>query len=423
MLLKRPIVVGTLVGGPAFVAALYFFIKAIGLAWTGAGDNAFPFMLSAGLFVLYGSTVTVAVTGVQARGARLSEELDSTRKAFEDETLRRRTLAGEVELLSAMRDVSRIVNDEASLEDMLSAVARVLDELLHAEEIIIFNRPEQAGDSEPIAVLYKSADEIRFRGKVHANLDRLMASQCMVTRSLLRRSEGEALTSCAPLIADGEVIGALQMTTTIPGGREERTRAADKLEQALMDIGKHVALALKTISLARTATRDKLTGLTNRGGFQRDIEVFFSRCLQSRQKIALIMADIDHFKSVNDTHGHQAGDVVLTGVAAMVIKNMRKYDTAYRYGGEEIAIITSRSGIEGARVLAERLRRDVERASFTVAEKGKPLKATISLGVAEFRQGMETPQDLIAEADKALYAAKTAGRNRVQFAGDAPESS
>ena len=67
--------------------------------------------------------------------------------------------------------------------------------------------------------------------------------------------------------------------------------------------------------------------------------------------------------------------------------------------------------------------RDVERASFTVAEKGKPLKATISLGVAEFRQGMETPQDLIAEADKALYAAKTAGRNRVQFAGDAPESS
>jgi len=344
-----------------------------------------------------------------------------TEKAFADERNLRRRQRSEFEILSAMRDVSHVVNEQTSREDMLSAVARILDSFLNdmeesirAEEITIFARPEQAGETEPVAVLHKEGDTIAFLGQIQRKLDTLKASQCMVTRVALQDLDGETLTSCVPLAAEGDVIGVLQMTTALTGSREQRAHVAEKLKTSLVDIGKHVGLALKTLILARTARRDTLTGLLNRGGFQRDIDVNFDRAKKNRQQFGLVMIDIDHFKAVNDTHGHLAGDIVLAGVACLVNESLRRYDAAYRYGGEEIAVLTTRSGLRGATVLAKRLRAKVERERFLIG-KNERIRVTISLGVAELGPSMDSPEELIAAADRALYAAKAGGRNQVKI--------
>jgi diguanylate cyclase (GGDEF)-like protein len=124
------------------------------------------------------------------------------------------------------------------------------------------------------------------------------------------------------------------------------------------------------------------------------------------------MADIDHFKAINDTYGHQAGDAVLRGVGAMISEMVRSTDVAGRYGGEEFVLIQPQNAIDGAEVLAGRIREAVEAASF-LEPGGSEIKVTMSLGVAEYRSEMTSPEDLVGAADHALYAAKDRGRNRV----------
>jgi diguanylate cyclase (GGDEF)-like protein len=124
------------------------------------------------------------------------------------------------------------------------------------------------------------------------------------------------------------------------------------------------------------------------------------------------MGDIDHFKNVNDEHGHQAGDAVLRGVGEVLRCMVRSTDVAGRYGGEEIIIIQPQNTTEGGVVLAGRIREAVEAARFD-DPGGKQLRVTISLGVAEYRKEFTSPEELVAAADRALYQAKEEGRNRV----------
>ena len=123
------------------------------------------------------------------------------------------------------------------------------------------------------------------------------------------------------------------------------------------------------------------------------------------------MFDIAHFKKVNDTYGHLTGDVVLKGVSETLKATLRATSTAYRYGGEEIAIILPLSSKEDARVFAERLRKKIESQNF-VSDTGQKLKVTISLGVAEYKAEMADFKELISQADTALYRAKQGGRNQ-----------
>ena len=175
--------------------------------------------------------------------------------------------------------------------------------------------------------------------------------------------------------------------------------------------------------LEEISVRDALTGLYNRRYFADRLEQEFHRGERHHRPSSLIMVDIDHFKRVNDTYGHQVGDVVLRGVAQILVDQTRTIDIAGRYGGEEFAVILPETPLADAHQVAERLRERVEATVLHRIEKdgieSEALKCTISLGVSSFAGiGYATPADFLHAADAALYDAKHSGRNRVHVAPD-----
>lgn len=166
--------------------------------------------------------------------------------------------------------------------------------------------------------------------------------------------------------------------------------------------------------MLQSALRDGTTKLYNKRYFldRLDGELKFAR--RHGSALSVLLADLDHFKLVNDRHGHVAGDAVLANVAAVISKSMRNEDVVARFGGEEIAIILRAIGMTPALALAERLRKVVESAR-TLLEDGREVAVTISLGVASVpEQELESVTELLEAADQALYRAKHGGRNRVE---------
>ncbi len=162
--------------------------------------------------------------------------------------------------------------------------------------------------------------------------------------------------------------------------------------------------------LFESALRDGLTATFNRRYFTDRLHTEMRFAERHDKSLALLFVDIDHFKKINDTHGHQAGDYVLAAVAREMIATIRAEDVLSRYGGEEFAIICREIESEGGRALGERLRSAVARKRFE--HDGKTISVTISVGVAVVR-GPRDAQPLIAAADAAMYEAKRTGRDRV----------
>ncbi len=162
------------------------------------------------------------------------------------------------------------------------------------------------------------------------------------------------------------------------------------------------------------ASTDKLTGLLNRHAFTILIDKLISELRREPRPVALLMADVDHFKSINDRHGHLAGDTVLEHVATTLENGLRASDLAVRWGGEEFLLVLKGCEPEEARRIAENLRAAV--AGNPVSLPGKSIAVTISVGIASFGPD-EPPSQAIDRADAALYKAKHGGRNRVELAG------
>lgn len=163
--------------------------------------------------------------------------------------------------------------------------------------------------------------------------------------------------------------------------------------------------------LQQLSRTDRLTGLYNRGYWEESLKVAYARHQRYGNATSLVMLDIDHFKRVNDTYGHPAGDKVIEEVARLIHEHVRETDVAGRYGGEEFAVVLSDTDRDGGRVFAERLRKAVE--GLEVLYNGQSIRFTISLGVADLSQPSINHADLIAWADHALFVSKKAGRNRV----------
>ena len=159
------------------------------------------------------------------------------------------------------------------------------------------------------------------------------------------------------------------------------------------------------------ALRDPLTGLYNRRYLDECLESEFAFASRHEAALTVCMMDIDHFKRVNDLHGHEVGDLVLAEVAERITGTVRKEDTCCRFGGEEFVVVSLGISLAGGLVLAERLRGSVEQREFRYEDTTLPL--TVSLGVAGFPYPtIEGPESLLSAADQALYLAKQRGRNR-----------
>jgi len=159
--------------------------------------------------------------------------------------------------------------------------------------------------------------------------------------------------------------------------------------------------------LSRT---DHLTQLNNRGAWEGDLEKEFHRIKRSKRPSCVVMFDIDHFKKINDTYGHQAGDEVIRRTSKILKETMRMSDLAGRYGGEEFGIILTDTNAANALVFTERLRQRIE-AEVIEYEEFK-IKITISLGISELTEDCESYQSWLEQSDKALYVCKESGRNQ-----------
>jgi len=173
------------------------------------------------------------------------------------------------------------------------------------------------------------------------------------------------------------------------------------------------ALERANEQLAKLSMTDRLTGLLNRGTWENLVDAEYERYRRYGQATSLVMFDIDHFKKVNDTHGHLAGDEVIKHTAAVTKASLRQSDTSGRYGGEEFGIILPETDAEGARIICERIRETIEQS--VVETSVAPIQYTISMGIAQLNEGPENYMQWMQLADKALYAAKEGGRNRVKI--------
>jgi len=173
-------------------------------------------------------------------------------------------------------------------------------------------------------------------------------------------------------------------------------------------------MADRQVRLSEEARRDDLTGLYNRRAFNDFFRAEAGRVRRYGGLLALVLLDLDHFKRVNDAHGHDAGDEVLRDFARVLRESCREVDVPARYGGEEFAVLMPAAGTRAARLLAERVRRDFGAIKFR--EDGERFGVTVSAGVCKWTRSVNSPRAMLRRADAALYAAKHAGRDRVRVA-------
>jgi diguanylate cyclase (GGDEF)-like protein len=171
-----------------------------------------------------------------------------------------------------------------------------------------------------------------------------------------------------------------------------------------------LALTAVNSELQKLSRSDQLTGLNNRAYWEECLVREFRRYQRSRHPTTLVMFDIDHFKKVNDTYGHVAGDAVIRATAQVLRTTMRETDIAGRYGGEEFGVVLTGTGATDATHFAERLRTAI--ASNPVQHHANTIAYTISLGIAELEQGIVEHKHWIERSDRALYHSKQNGRNR-----------
>jgi diguanylate cyclase (GGDEF)-like protein len=174
----------------------------------------------------------------------------------------------------------------------------------------------------------------------------------------------------------------------------------------------------KNSQLERLAATDSLTQLHNRRFFMEVFMVEFAKCERFHHDLGLLLIDIDHFKSVNDTWGHPEGDRVLVEVSTVLIKNVRKVDLVARFGGEEFVVMLPSTDLKGSKLVGEKLRTEVARQVQVGGAERRAI--TISAGLAHIptTPGVASSDDLISRADEALYRSKESGRNRLSVAGE-----
>ncbi len=337
-------------------------------------------------------------TRLIAEHARLFREAEDSRQ--------------QIEQLFAMTDMLQSAENHEDVGAILEATAGHLLPTFRGGLYIFNNSNDRLDlvrhwprdeDCNPATALVPGNCWALKRGKPHIN-DPHKGTLCCA------HNNGVFSTMELPMIARGKVHGLLMLAIAGPDGTEQ-LHLIKRIARALAD---SVSLALANISLQeklRTQSlRDPLTGLYNRRYMQDALERYISLSERDGNPLSVLMIDLDHFKKLNDTHGHAKGDAVLREVAGQLVGSLRPADVVARYGGEELMVILPNCGLEDAKLKAEMLRSRIEGLSTL---HGTPI--TASFGVAAIPETANGVGDVVAMADGALYAAKQAGRNCVMI--------
>jgi diguanylate cyclase (GGDEF)-like protein len=222
-----------------------------------------------------------------------------------------------------------------------------------------------------------------------------------------------------PLLIHDRVLGTLIL------GARRRHAFGDAVRPTLEVLASHLAVSLSNARMVQTleqmATTDGLTGLHNKRAMLEAAHQKVQAAARFGRNLSVVICDIDLFKAVNDTHGHDVGDLVIKGLGEVLNRQKRSTDLVARFGGEEFVVLCEQTDEAGAMLLAERIREDLEKTTFHVP-KGA-VKVTCSLGTATFPQAGRDWESLFKAADEALYASKHGGRNRSTASAPAPLTS
>jgi len=359
----------------------------------------------------YGIVTGVLLAFRTAKLHRLQGRLEALQRRTEELESLHLAQRARLDQLSTMREVATIVNQESDFAIIAEKVLDLIHGLIEPLEATVFVKEDDKARMAPFAQ-YAGGKVVTGR-RVLTRVIPDFELSAFESHSVVCRIHGQEFHAIVPLKVHDEVHGVLLLVFATDGRPpEEQISAFNRTHRPmLLEISHHISLAVKTKYLHTKAVVDGLTRLYSRNHFNTQLQAAVELAQRTQESFALILLDIDHFKQVNDTYGHATGDVILTKVAKRIQSSLRKYDTAYRYGGEELAVLLPRARMKQAAVTAERLRAITEAQKFRSAE-GKLVKVTVSLGVAQF-EPTDNSETLFNRADRRLYRAKEQGRNCV----------
>lgn len=303
----------------------------------------------------------------------------------------------DIEFHDIMKNIAKIIETQYELKYIIPIIGEMLDKFFENYLIYIFIKDN------------KNTNILSF------------PSACNDTKILeLVKNNEHAITtenfkiSALPLICEEKNLGSIIAKST---SEQINSKDIEYLTQLCTQISITINRANVYSEILKHATLDALTGFYNRRQLEERIKQEVANAKRQHAPLCGIMTDIDFFKSVNDTYGHAVGDLVLKNIAKVIRKQLREYDIAGRYGGEEFSILLPFTKIDEAKMVAERLRQAIENKVIDISKivpdsDVKTLKITVSLGIYEIKE-TDKEEDLLRKADKALYEAKNTGRNKV----------
>lgn len=298
----------------------------------------------------------------------------------------------------AMKDIAKIIESQYELSYIIPLIGEMIDRFMSSHLIYIFIFKDNK-----YQLVWPNACKDKT---VYNLLEKInLKTECIISEN--------SKIGVFPLINEENILGAIVAYSNI---EKLLQKDIDYLIQLTRQSGLTIQRANVYAEVLKYATMDALTGLNNRRQFELRLNQEVSNSKRNNMPLCCMMIDVDYFKKVNDTYGHAAGDCVLKNVSEVIKNEIREYDIACRYGGEEFFIILPQTKLAEATSVAQRLRKVIEETKMDIKEASLEgisyLKVTASIGVCEYTNTM-TPSAFAQKADKALYEAKTTGRNRV----------
>jgi diguanylate cyclase (GGDEF)-like protein len=320
--------------------------------------------------------------------------------------------------LGELLAITQKLNQQLTLESALREVASASTRLVPADtaSVMLVDNTKRLllckatcglTEEEISTVAFQSGEGIA--GWVVASGDPVLLGNAE-DDSRFKKIEGQTRTIksmiCVPLKTPEEILGVITVTAADP----DRFNLGHSAILGLL--ANHIVKEIQHTRLYRLAVTDPLTRVFNRQHLSERLPVEFERTRRYERPLSMMMVDVDNFKDVNDSYGHHIGDIALQEIARECVDISRESDLVVRYGGEEFLIVLSDTDLEGALILAERLRQSIEAESFAAPQAN--IHLTVSIGVAQIMEHDTRPDELIQRADEALYEAKHKGKNRVE---------